>query len=237
VDVLNNLVRDLGVRATQARRLVGIQATACTRIRIAGNRVVNVGPAEAQLRDVDAIAVIGLHEHAEVVDNSVQRQVIRTANIQDNSRWRAVRIGGDDVRNFAVGSALLVRAKSIEAWFTAERMFIRLLVPEAAGVRGNTLAGYGAVPLVQIASTGRILVSDNRVTLVPPDRIPLIVASASAAILNANYVDGARGDHDVVQLQLGRGPFTVLGNIATGVIRVNGAALPAPWKPLNVETA
>ncbi len=237
VDVLNNLVRDLGVRATHARRLVGIQASACARIRIAGNRVVNVGPAEAQLRDVDAIAVIGLHEHAEIVDNSVHRQINQVTNVQDNSRWRAVRIGQDDVRDVAVGSALLVRGKNIEAWFTAEHVFIRLLAPEAVGLRGNTIAGYGAVPLVQIASTGRILASDNRATLFPPDKIPLIVASASAVILNANYVDGGRGEHDVVQLHVGRGPFTVLGNIASGIIRVNGAPLPAPWKPLNVETA
>ena len=64
-EVLNNVLRDVGARASLSRRLAGIQVSVCTRSRIAGNRVVNLGPAAGSLRDADAIAVIGLHENAE----------------------------------------------------------------------------------------------------------------------------------------------------------------------------
>ncbi len=236
VDVLNNLLRDIGMRASQARRLTGIQVSVCACIRIAGNRVINLGPIEAGLRDADAIAVIGLYESVDILQNTVRRQENRSAENQDNSLWRAIRIGHEQGRVFPIGSALLIRTKNIEALLTAHRTFIRRLTAESAAIRGNTLAAYGAAPAVQILSSGPTSITDNRASLLPPNKEPVIVAVASAIIFDANYVDGGQGDHDVVSLQVGKGPFTVLGNIASGLIRVNGDRLPpALQNPLNIE--
>ena len=56
-----------------------------------------------------------------------------------------------------------------------------------------------------------------------------------AIIASSNYVEGAR-DLPAMRLQLlpENGPFTVIGNITSGQILINGAPLPAPWAPLNV---
>jgi hypothetical protein len=40
-----------------------------------------------------------------------------------------------------------------------------------------------------------------------------------------------------LQLSPENGPFTVLGNITSGEIVINGAALPAPWASLNVVSS
>jgi hypothetical protein len=51
---------------------------------------------------------------------------------------------------------------------------------------------------------------------------------------SANYFQGpANVPAFIVQLP-DRGPLTMLGNITSGTIQINGAALALPWAPLNV---
>jgi hypothetical protein len=55
-------------------------------------------------------------------------------------------------------------------------------------------------------------------------------------VFNANFVTG-RIDKPVVELPANAKTFTALGNITTGAIIANNAALPAPWAPLNIIVA
>ena len=87
-----------------------------------------------------------------------------------------------------------------------------------------------------IFSTGPVSVSDNRATLLQqPAKDPVVFTAAAAVILNSNFLDNGRGDHDTVQIHVSKEPFTVLGNIASGLIRIDGVPLADPWKPLNVQ--
>jgi hypothetical protein len=86
-----------------------------------------------------------------------------------------------------------------------------------------------------IVSQGRVLVHDNRASLMPPIRVPVALVAAAALIFSNNSFEGGQGDHDVVRLQTNRGPFTATGNIASGLIRHNGNRPPDPWNGLNLE--
>ena len=54
---------------------------------------------------------------------------------------------------------------------------------------------------------------------------------AGACIVNANRVRGG----EMAFLIGGANAATVLGNITTGAINLNGATLAAPWDALNVR--
>jgi hypothetical protein len=237
VDVLNNMLRDVGTRVSLATRLAGIQAIACSRVRIAGNRVTELGPVESFLKDVDAIAVLGLHQYAEIVDNTVHRHIGEAG--ADASAWRAVRIGplaADQREGLILSKALLVQGESVEAWINEKRAFIRTLALEASSVRGNTLFAYGREPAVRIVSRGRVALNDNRATLLQQSNIPVVLVASAAVIMDANYLDNGHLDVDqqvCVVLQVPKNAFTVLGNLASGPIRIGGSPLPEPWKSLN----
>jgi hypothetical protein len=65
----------------------------------------------------------------------------------------------------------------------------------------------------------------------------LVFIQAGAIIAGNNLLKyDPRSQQSVMALELQpeRGPFTVLGNIATGPILVSGNPLGAPWNSLNV---
>jgi hypothetical protein len=84
--------------------------------------------------------------------------------------------------------------------------------------------------------TGACAISDNRCLLRGREQ-PAIQSASASAIVSSNQVQGTQGRITVVLKLPERGPFTVVGNITTNAIEVNGAALPAPWAPLNVQGA
>ena len=55
-----------------------------------------------------------------------------------------------------------------------------------------------------------------------------------AAIASSNYLLGPRDLTALVLRLPDAAPFTVLGNITTGPIEVNGNPLTTPWAPLNI---
>jgi len=235
VEIAGNLLDGVGRRATVSR-LAGIQAIASGSLRIAGNRIVNVGPAEGQLPDASGIAVLGTFSSLSVADNLVRRSDA-SAPAGDNSLWRGVRIGVE-LRargGFRFGGALLLQTARAVFVFSGGAAAVILRGPESVGVRGNHVEASGSAPAVEVAVAGPCLISDNRLTLLAPRRlpIPMLRTQALQIVLSANHVQGER-DLVAVQLQTGDRAFTVLGNFTTGPIQVNGVPLGAPWAPLNV---
>jgi hypothetical protein len=57
--------------------------------------------------------------------------------------------------------------------------------------------------------------------------------SAGTIIATGNYLEGPAGVA-AMKLQAPGRPFTVVGNVTSGPIQVNGAPLAAPWEALNV---
>lgn len=111
---------------------------------------------------------------------------------------------------------------------------------EVAGVQANLLEAYGATPTVSVVTGGAFTFSTNRCLLTATTsranlNQPVAQARAGAIIASANYLEGpARLPALVLQLLPENGPFTVLGNISSGNILINGNALAIPWSPLNV---
>jgi hypothetical protein len=117
-------------------------------------------------------------------------------------------------------------------YLAADRVFKRPAGRQVVAVRGNSCDGFGSVPEVMVISLGACLINDNR-CLLNSDRAPVVLAEVGAAILSSNYLEGGT-PNEAVDLRVGSGPFTVLGNITTAPISVNSAALPSPWNVLNV---
>ena len=72
----------------------------------------------------------------------------------------------------------------------------------------------------------------------PADSSHGTVNHEAACVLNANHVRGTQGgvtvDVKLPELPEPKG-FTVLGNITTHSIAINGTALNNPWAPLNAQ--
>jgi hypothetical protein len=113
-------------------------------------------------------------------------------------------------------------------------LLARLPGRQSVTLRNNLFEAYGVAEAVLIAVMGACAISDNRCVLRGREQTAIQGAAASA-IVNANHVQGTQGRITVALKLPERGPFTVLGNITTNAIEINGAVLAAPWAPLNVQ--
>jgi hypothetical protein len=105
---------------------------------------------------------------------------------------------------------------------------------EIVGVQGNLLEAYGTAPVVSVVTSGILTFSANRCLLSTGGEQSVAQAQVGAVVVSANYLEGPV-KIPALTLQLPKtSPFTVLGNITSGVIMINGSALAAPWAPLNV---
>jgi hypothetical protein len=235
--VAGNVLRDIGPRAALARRLVGIQVTACARVRAAGNRVVNLGPPDARLPEADGVDVAGAFEAADLADNLVRRHETPPADGIDNTAWRGLRVGRPRGRPFPLGRAWLARLDAAEVFLSPTRALVRALAvtPEAAHLRGNAVAGYGLAPAVEVETAGRVTLTDNRAGLLRLANQPVVAVTAAAAVVGNNTAEGGRDGQVVIRLQVDPKRVTAVGNVAGGAIQLNGGPLPGPWKPLNLE--
>jgi len=234
VRVVDNAVIGVGTRSGVKSR-IGIQVIASDSVLIARNEVADIGPEAEFANDAAGIEVIAPFNHVDVTDNVVRRSGVRPST-PDSSRWWAIRIR-PVVKRLVTSEAILVDvAKGV--LLITDAVILRLSRGrEVVRVRGNSADLYGIVPAIQIGARGACVVSDNR-CLLATDRAVVVDVSGGAAIAMGNYLEGLVQIPvlPAMTLSVGGGPFTVLGNIASGPIEVNGAGLPSPWTALNVET-
>jgi hypothetical protein len=102
-------------------------------------------------------------------------------------------------------------------------------------VRGNLVDGFGMASAVSVAAGGSVTISDNRCLLKARSTDPVIEIAAGAAIVNANYVERDPNDDRTVAIETTTvsGAATLVGNLCTGRIILDGASLGAPWLALN----
>lgn len=244
-EVASNTIKGLGQNARQSAGRVGIQVLASSSVRITGNDVVDVGPAQF-INASSGIEVLAPFDQVDAGDNAIRRHQGGAA-IPDQSLWYALHIGeavtvptptGDFFRFWIAGASFFALSSN------------RLIVlPRGRGmiaVRGNHLETYGGAPAVDIASDGVCTFSDNRCLLdsrtaagaafVGPEAATRI--TAGAVIASSNYIAGPRGVPPMALHlpQAQQPPLTVVGNITSGTIRVNTGVLGDPWALLNVST-
>jgi hypothetical protein len=230
--VAGNSVGVVGKDASVAAVIAGIRVDASVDLQVTANTVVAVAPPVDFVNPAAGVLVVGAIGQTNISNNVIRRQL---APNDDNSSWGAVRILGmtneASTKLLGPGFANL----SASGWVNAvSSLAVNNAQPERAGAVNNVLHGYGRGPLVEVAITGSCRFSDNQCSCLG-ERIPAAVALAAGAIIAAeNRVECSRNSSGL-DLKAGNAKaVTVVGNIVGGPILVNGAALSAPWQPLNV---
>jgi len=233
-EVVNNVISAIGVQAPN-QRCVGVQLVASTSTRVAGNEIFDIGPAEGNAQTSAGVECLGTFDELNVANNSVRRSG-GVSQIVDGAEWYAVLISGAQKPPPGLkGFTTFFAAKSNTAFlFSANRLLAKLPGREAVSLQNNFLDSYGVAEAVLITVTGACSMSDNR-CLLRGRAQPAVQGAAASAIVNANHVQGTQGKVTVALKLPDRGPFTVLGNITTNSIEINGAVLGAPWAPLNIQ--
>jgi len=88
--------------------------------------------------------------------------------------------------------------------------------------------------LTEVVITGSCRFSDNQCAWVSEKVATVVEVTAEAVIASENRVECGREARAPRPKAREPEAVTVLGNIVGGPIMVNGAALGAPWQPLNV---
>jgi hypothetical protein len=240
-EIVGNALVNVGIAAAQNPHRAGIQVVNIGSGRIDGNSVLNLGPAGDFLQDAVGIESLGTFVRLDVTNNSVRRNEVFPTD-PGTSQFFAVRIQTLSATGFLAVSANLsfVVAEDVIYAFIGNRLVPLPRGREIVGLQGNLLESYGTAPAVRVVARGALTLSTNRCLLgtaaanaafIPP----VVEGDAGAVLANTNYLEGAtKIPAMVVNLLSQNGPFTVLGNISSGEIQINGAGLGAPWAPLNV---
>ena len=235
VAIAGNVVEGVGVASEGALGRIGILAIRCESTRVSANTVADVGPPDEFIGLSAGIAVLDYFQRADVLDNAVRRADDAPPANAAGEWFGIVIAGGDWAAAPALGSATLVGEKNVYTMLgLAGRMVVFPKGRDSVGVRGNVIDAYGQAPAVQIVTDAPCIFTDNRCFLGGVEGVPVVRLAAGAAIASNNYLNGPIKSLGLdLELPAG-GPFTVLGNISSGPIEVDGAALPPPWQPLNV---
>jgi len=232
--IAGNTIIGVGPKAIQATEIAGIQVVDSISARIAGNTVYDVAPEAQFSNNAEGIFVLGTPDQLDVFDNEVRRN--RSAQPQSVGKWHALRIAETRPGSFPF---------DINITALAFRSFNNAVQPvspprRTMAVRGNFFEAFSLEAVVDIVVNAACLFSDNRCLLLANEPQHIIArVTGSALVVNANYFQGRRTDSDVVVLDSGSGPFTVVGNMASGRIVIfnfvtGNSPLPDPWTKLNV---
>ncbi|HUI06052.1 MAG TPA: DUF6519 domain-containing protein [Verrucomicrobiae bacterium] len=243
-EIVGNSLIDIGAIAAQSPLRAGIQVVNVGSARIDGNEVFNLGPAAGFLQDTAAIDCQGTFVRVDVTNNTIRRQVSPPRNL-DSSHWTAVRIGAlPRTGSTALTNRMFYMAAGDTAYAVIDgRVFKLPRGKEIVGVHCNLLEAYGNGPVVTVIASGALTFSHNRCLLAVPAQgdgahTLSVAALVGAVVASGNYLEGpANSPALTLRLNPGTGPFTVLGNITSGPISVNGEALPAAWAALNVAAS
>jgi hypothetical protein len=254
--VLGNQIRVVGAEAPRALGRVGVLAIGAFNLRVGSNSILDVGADEFAGVGAGVLAG-GIFERVDVHDNTIRRSTRPVDPEGPGSFWAAIGIlragtsalagrfemeelqrvdeqaGAlhelfDQVpgtvfvegkeRGYAVqaGVGSIVEASSID--------------PGSVGVHGNVAdpIGRGGAILV---TAGACVVGENRATFFSSaEGAAAVLLTGRHVVANANHVVVAPRQ---IAIRIHAGPCTVLGNVTTGPIELNGAALGPPWDALN----
>jgi Family of unknown function (DUF6519)/Right handed beta helix region len=244
-EIVGNALIGVGLAAAQSPRRAGIQVANIGSGRISGNEVLNVGPPGDFLQETVGIDCLGTFARLDITDNVVRRNAVLPTN-PGTSRWFAVHIGALARNGFvAVSTNLsLMAVGELIYVFAGDKLTALPRGKEIVGLQGNLLEGYGAASVVSVVASGALTLSTNRCLLSTAAATganfsqPVAQAQAGAVIASANYLEGPAKLTAMVLKLPQNGPFTVLGNISSGNILVNGNALAGTtWGPFNIVAA
>lgn len=241
--LVGNTVKGIGRSATGSSRRAGIQVIASSLVRISGNEVGEVGPAGEFAGLTAGIDVLPTFGSVDVLDNTVTRGEAPEGR-SAGANWQAVRIRGSTEEFFTLDDRLMLFPLANAILVVAGSRFRRApRALEMATVRGNLLEAFvTSVPLADIDVNGGCQFGDNRClvslgaafgTVSLKGFPPLAEVSAKGALVVSGNLFGGPQMATAASLRAPERRFTVLGNVASAPIRMNGQDLGEPWKPLN----
>jgi hypothetical protein len=256
-EIATNIVTGFARESLDIPLVSGIEVIACDSVRLSGNQLSDIGPEEEFPHVAAGIVQYGDFDRFDVVDNHVRRS-LAARDQTDSSRWTALWVAGVSAKALVgelgefphlettiFGSDILilddVAAESgTYAALFGNRLAILVAGRGHAGIRGNVLEARGSLPTVGVMAGRNCVFSENRCLYQPAQAerpVPIALVGASTVIANANYLARPFDDRRPPGLALLVEPrrCTVVANIVeSGTILVSGAALGAPWAPLNV---
>lgn len=194
---------------------IGIEIFVCVDLRIAGNRVVDVGPS-TPIPGGLGIVVSEIVGRVDIVDNEVRRASIPPSK-GDSSQWYALGIG-------VVFGDANIRGNRFESFGSTQTVLV--LIATRSCLFSDNQCFLDNVPNSPLPTIAVQLGFDKR------------DISAGAIIASGNYVQapGRKQIDSVMSLHpRSATTLTVLGNITSGGgITVGGSALGTPWNQMNV---
>jgi hypothetical protein len=262
--VLGNQIRGVGTRTPSALGRCGVVVSGAVTLRVGANAILDVGPGEFAGIGMGVFAS-GLLERVDVHDNTIRRARRATAGEEPGSVWSAIGIvvppalraeterielaertrkAAPDVDDAEAGrvldeaaSTVFVAGKTGTYAVQAAAGSIAMVAASrggSVGVHGNVADAFGRGGAILVIADACVL-GENRVTVAARKQATAAVqVRARSAVVNANHVLTSRRQP---AMQLVAGPCTVLGNLTSGPIELNGADLAAPWDALNALNA
>jgi len=249
-NILDGIVQDDATAVVRA----GIALLACDELRINGNRIFSVGPANYAGLGIGLMANIIL-SHLDINNNSINRadgdeNLNVAAWIPLFARGGLGRLGNDTGENFSraplkdgvstfAGSVFVVSGKSFLLVNSRQLKVLSVRSRESGSVsiQQNRFIGENTNQImVQVETTQSCQFMSN-------ECIGSVEAAAAnislLATVEADHINASNnrlvgiGDSDVMRLNSNK--FVVVGNMSTGNIRIGaGGVLPAPWDALNI---
>jgi hypothetical protein len=242
LEIEGNIIKDFATDPNGSVARVGIAAYGYISTRIAGNQLINLGPPNTTVNRCSGIEA-GFYpfDRAEVSGNVVRRSDA----------------GATDLRTFGPGIFIygyqglqerkLQQMSGHQAVQISESQFV-IVNPaglaqvsttglQNATVRGNYVEVTGSAPAALVVVGGSCTFTENQCLLSTENVYNPVADLEGATLVASNNVLQGTGDKDLT-VNLVSGTFTVLGNIATGPILVNGNTLHGtPWGPLNIPAS
>ena len=235
-DVVGNLFAGVARVASQNPLRAALLAVNAGELRVAANRMFGIGPPEFLGRTI-AIAVDASFRQLTLEGNSIAR-IAETSEKPSIGAWQAIVVAAFAV-NTDTGAAssviqplgvMLLPLKDNSFYLSGQRAILLDPARGAASVRGNNLHGQSPNrPLVEISSLLGCRFDQNDAELTGNDGLIGLIAADHIGAANNRLV----GEGEAPTLQLVAKKAVVLGNLATGSIRVNSQTV--PWDVLNVN--
>lgn len=244
-DVVGNVFDGVARNAVVSPLRCGLLAVASGELRVAGNRMYGIGPAGGFTQRVIGIGVGPGFEHVAIDENNIARRAAESEEVSVGN-WQPLLILGsttlppteDTVAAEPMAVPGLVVMPVLGGHVSLSANKIVALSPTLGSVQvcGNRLRGdTSLVPAAMILVVQGCLFDHNDIRITGGDSLGLLtgfVIADHGNVANNRLVSEGKGN--IFLLFTTKGKFAVLGNLATGIIRANGAVLPAPWSDLNV---
>jgi len=249
VEILGNIIKDFATDSTRetvgSASRYGIALQGYNSALIANNQLINIGPPGDTI-DFSAGIIASAYpfDRIDVTGNVIRRNDSSTAG-DTGTQWYGIYISGFKRERLPVREGgLLLNQKIIP---TSDTQFLAVdqavgTVVNAGGLQNVSLSGNyvevaGSVAAVLLDVGGKCIFTGNQCSLTTSaqnETTPVANLDAVAIAASNNVLLSAGKESDGLVITTSGSHFTVLGNIVSGAILANGAALSATLKALNV---